>query len=165
MTTCRGHGAVRNDPLLRKTDYHLHVLCPVCAVPLIIVERDSIEVDYCINCHGLWFDEGEIELLADQAGAEVDLAALANAAPSASSERYLRCPRCGKKMRKADLYEGAEILIVDFCPLQHGLWFDRGETGAFVRRAERSENRAAELITSFLGETFERDQPKNVEDV
>lgn len=130
-----------------------------------VVERDSIEVDYCVNCHGLWFDEGEIELLASKAGVAVDLAALENAAPSASSERYLRCPRCETKMRKADLYGDAQVLIVDFCRMQHGLWFDRGETGAFVRRAERTENRAAELITRFLGETFDAGQQKNVEGV
>lgn len=129
--------------------------CPVCDLPLIVVERDSIEVDYCIECHGLWFDEGEIELLGDRAGVSIDLAALEGSAPSASSERYLHCPRCSKKMRKADLYGDGRALVVDFCALQHGLWFDRGETGLFVRSAERADNHAAEVITRFLGETFD----------
>jgi hypothetical protein len=139
--------------------------CPVCDLLLIVVERDSIEVDYCIQCHGLWFDEGEIELLGEKAGVSIDLAVLEGQAPSASSERYLRCPRCSKKMRKADLYGDGQLLIMDFCPSRHGLWFDRGETGTFVRRAERMQNRATELITRFLGETFEDQQQDNVEGV
>lgn len=137
--------------------------CPVCDLPLIVVERDSIEVDYCIDCHGLWFDEGEIELLAAKAGVAVDLAALERSSPSSSSERYFRCPRCGKKMAKADLYGAGQALVVDYCRLQHGLWFDRGETGAFVRSAERMRNPAAELITAFLGETFDAQQKEKVE--
>lgn len=139
--------------------------CPVCDVPLIVVERDSIEVDYCINCHGIWFDQTEIELLGEKAGVVIGTDELESSAPSSSSERYLRCPRCGKKMRKADLYGEGEVLIVDFCRFKHGLWFDRGETGSFLRSGEQMHHRNAELITSFLGETFDDQQGKNVEEV
>lgn len=137
--------------------------CPVCDQPLIVVERDEIEVDYCIDCHGLWFDQGEIELLGEKAGVSIDLAALEGASPSSSNERYLRCPRCGKKMRKADLHGDGTMMIIDFCQMQHGLWFDRGETGTFVRSAGREGTRPAEVITRFLGETFER-KPNNGEE-
>ena len=39
--------------------------CPICKVPLIVVERHKIEIDYCISCKGFWFDTGEIELLSE----------------------------------------------------------------------------------------------------
>lgn len=138
--------------------------CPVCNEPLIVVERDSIEVDYCVRCHGLWFDHGEVELLGEKAGVEIDLGNLDLAPPSASSERYLHCPRCTAKMRKADLYRGEQILIVDFCPEQHGIWFDRGETGRLIGTAERISGSAADMITRFLGETFDTGQPTTTEE-
>ncbi|HUP64971.1 MAG TPA: zf-TFIIB domain-containing protein [Thermoanaerobaculia bacterium] len=144
---------------------HLRMHCPVCGTPLLVVERDSIKVDYCINCHGIWFDQTEIELLGEKAGVAIGTGELEKSAPSSSNERYLRCPRCGKKMRKADLYGEGQFLIVDFCRLQHGLWFDRGETGPFVRSGERMQHRTAELITGFLGETFDDQQRENVEKV
>jgi len=37
--------------------------CPVCHEPMIVVEYQSIELDYCSSCHGTWFDKGELELL------------------------------------------------------------------------------------------------------
>jgi Zn-finger nucleic acid-binding protein len=37
--------------------------CPFCSHPLIILELDQIEIDYCTNCMGIWLDEGELELL------------------------------------------------------------------------------------------------------
>ena len=36
--------------------------CPVCSLELIVVERNGIELDYCIQCQGFWFDAGEINL-------------------------------------------------------------------------------------------------------
>ncbi|MDX1584590.1 MAG: zf-TFIIB domain-containing protein [Thermoanaerobaculia bacterium] len=135
--------------------YHSRMRCPVCKDPLIVVERDSIEVDYCIRCHGLWFDEGEIELLGKMAGVMIDSASLEKELPSASGEKYLRCPRCTAKMRKVDLYRGDRPLIVDFCPKEHGFWFDEGEIGGLISESGPTSSTATGLITKFLGETFD----------
>lgn len=45
--------------------------CPVCKKSLIVVERDNIELDYCIACKGFWFDAGELGLLAEKIGAGI----------------------------------------------------------------------------------------------
>ena len=37
--------------------------CPVCSEPMIVLEYDRVEVDYCVSCQGLWLDAGELELL------------------------------------------------------------------------------------------------------
>ncbi len=37
--------------------------CPVCKEPLIVLELEQIEVDYCTRCAGVWLDAGELELL------------------------------------------------------------------------------------------------------
>ncbi|KVN29080.1 hypothetical protein WJ63_10490 [Burkholderia pyrrocinia] len=38
--------------------------CPVCKTPdLLIAERQSIEIDYCPECRGVWLDRGELDKL------------------------------------------------------------------------------------------------------
>jgi Zn-finger nucleic acid-binding protein len=42
--------------------------CPVCKTPdLLMTERQSIEIDYCPNCRGVWLDRGELDKLVVQA--------------------------------------------------------------------------------------------------
>lgn len=45
--------------------------CPVCKTPdLLMAERQSIEIDYCPTCRGVWLDRGELDkLLAGETGA------------------------------------------------------------------------------------------------
>ena len=42
-----------------------HMRCPVCNNMMIVVERYDVELDYCINCHGIWFDFEELKFLSD----------------------------------------------------------------------------------------------------
>ena len=37
--------------------------CMVCQEPMIVLELDDIEIDYCVICAGIWLDAGELELL------------------------------------------------------------------------------------------------------
>ena len=37
--------------------------CPVCREPMIGLEYEKVEVDYCPACAGVWLDEGELEVL------------------------------------------------------------------------------------------------------
>jgi len=37
--------------------------CPVCENPMIILELDRVETDFCTECGGIWLDSGELELL------------------------------------------------------------------------------------------------------
>jgi Zn-finger nucleic acid-binding protein len=84
---------------------------------MLTAEIEGVELDYCADELGVWFDEGEIE------------AVFASASPllkvtrdGAKSKR--RCPRCGVKMR---LFYPAPDLELDICPHGDGLWFDAGE--------------------------------------
>jgi len=126
--------------------------CPVCEEPLIVVERDDVELDHCPWCRGLWFDAGELELLAERfegvAGPEV--AALQ---PVASDEKVRRCPRCEARMEKVRAGQAPEVLL-DRCPRGHGLWFDHGELGALLGQLGDGVAAGATEMVSFLGETF-----------
>lgn len=41
--------------------------CPTCSVPLLISERQGIEIDYCQKCRGVWLDRGELDKLIERA--------------------------------------------------------------------------------------------------
>ena len=35
--------------------------CPVCTVPLVMSDRQGVEIDYCPQCRGVWLDRGELD--------------------------------------------------------------------------------------------------------
>ena len=37
--------------------------CPKCGVPLVPTERRGIKIEACPECHGMWVDQGEIDLI------------------------------------------------------------------------------------------------------
>jgi uncharacterized protein len=41
--------------------------CPNCNETLLITERNSIEIDYCPGCRGVWLDKGELDKIIDYA--------------------------------------------------------------------------------------------------
>jgi hypothetical protein len=95
---------------------------------MIVVEHEKIELDYCVNCSGVWFDAGELELLLETMELEGTALSLDNilTSPEAkSAEKKRRCPICGEKMKKATVGHKPEVLI-DACPQGDGLWFDSG---------------------------------------
>ena len=41
--------------------------CPVCNdVNLVMSERQSIEIDYCPQCRGVWLDRGELDKIIER---------------------------------------------------------------------------------------------------
>ena len=79
------------------------MICPVCKSDMIIVEHDNIELDYCTECQGVWFDSGELELMLESAGVEryeETLGALIRSEAASSAEKKRRCPICRRNMKK-----------------------------------------------------------------
>lgn len=58
--------------------------CPVCNVELKIYVRQSIEVDYCPQCRGVWLDRGELDKIIEASLAENPATIAPSAAPPAS---------------------------------------------------------------------------------
>lgn len=98
--------------------------CPRCHSPMIVVEYDDIELDFCTQCEGLWFDSGEIQLVAAKAGVRAE--ECFSPRPATTDEAKLKCPICRKKMDKRFLGT-TEPVIADVCPACDGLWLDKGE--------------------------------------
>ena len=40
--------------------------CPSCKIPLVMSERQGIEIDYCPQCRGIWLDRGELDKLIEK---------------------------------------------------------------------------------------------------
>jgi Zn-finger nucleic acid-binding protein len=45
--------------------------CPHCSVPLVMSERQGIEIDYCPQCRGIWLDRGELDKIIERASADM----------------------------------------------------------------------------------------------
>lgn len=111
--------------------------CPSCASELIAVERHAVEVDWCPQCRGLWFDGGELRLLGQTLGVTgptPDFSDFSDLPAASSAEKPRRCPRCRGKMDKVAAGEDAARALVDRCPSGDGLWFDKGELGTVLGR-------------------------------
>lgn len=43
--------------------------CPICAVDLVMTDRQGVEIDYCPKCRGVWLDRGEIDKIIERSAA------------------------------------------------------------------------------------------------
>ena len=132
--------------------------CPVCKDPMIIVEYQRIELDYCTKCLGVWFDAGELELLAEHLSLDEEALSLHEiwALPEANvSEKARRCPICRKKMRKVYIGEETKVLL-DICPIQNGIWFDSGEVSQVLSQLKSKGPATGKQgrVINFMGEVF-----------
>jgi Zn-finger nucleic acid-binding protein len=126
---------------------------------MIVVEHGKIELDYCLNCSGVWFDVEELDLLLEVMqleGTDISLDNILNALEAESAEKKRNCPICGRKMKKATVGHEPEV-IIDACSWGDGLWFDSGEVGQLITQlpdklSEKSDSQGR--VITFLGEVF-----------
>lgn len=131
----------RNDVDLRgKHDYSVREgasarICPHCDIPLKTLElagADSLTVERCGACLGLFLDHGEIEVLLERSVSNV-FAVNEAQLQSVAEERYrkpgavkyVRCPVC-RSFMKRNVYGYRSGVVIDSCQA-HGIWLDGGE--------------------------------------
>jgi Zn-finger nucleic acid-binding protein len=99
--------------------------CTNCKNPMITAELESVEIDFCGQCGGIWLDAGELEsLLGDEQLRQQAMASFALAVKP--QEEYRKCPICRKKMEKVSAGHAQNMVLLDRCG-NHGIWFDKGE--------------------------------------
>jgi uncharacterized protein len=54
--------------------------CPTDGTPLVMSERQGIEIDYCPTCRGVWLDRGELDKIVERSAPE-------SSAPAAHADR------------------------------------------------------------------------------
>lgn len=120
--------------------------CPACKNSLIILELNQIEIDYCTNCKGIWFDKGELELIHSE---EVrnDLKDLFREELN-STEQIIKCPICKMKMKKFQFDQSG--IIIDNCS-DHGFWFENGELKSLLRRTEKQDTPIIKILNDIFG--------------
>lgn len=118
---------------------------------MVVLEYDTVELDYCVDCGGVWLDAGELDLLFGDREMTQGFLTAGDAHPSVR-ERPRRCPICSKKMAKHTT-GGAVPVTYDQCARGHGLWFDRGELAAVLE--EGSPAPGAEHVSAWLREIFQ----------
>jgi len=129
--------------------------CPVCKEPTIVLELDEIEIDYCTSCGGIWLDAGELDLLIeDEKDRELLLSSFQKDAEH--PEKPYKCPICGKKMDKVHVGENKDVLL-DKCPDNDGLWFDKGELKDVIQLASK-DNKVVELLNDLFGSKLTNNQ-------
>ncbi len=125
--------------------------CPACKHPMMALEYDAVEVDYCGACKGVWLDAGELELLfGDVAESHVAFLSGGDIA-AARAEKRRRCPICRAKMTKEATHSEPPV-VYDRCPRGDGLWFDQGELEQVL--AHGHPHAGGERVTAFLREVF-----------
>lgn len=124
--------------------------CPVCKEPMIILECDEVEVDYCVSCHGVWLDAGELDLLFG--GREMSEGFMTAGDPKAAAgEPPRKCPACSRAMGKR-VTGGARPVVYDVCAHGDGVWFDAGELQAVLEHG--SSAAGGEAVGRWLREMF-----------
>jgi Zn-finger nucleic acid-binding protein len=130
---------------------------------MIVVEHNKVELDYCTNCFGVWFDAGELELLLNSLGMDSQspfFTDILNSIEAGLVEKKRKCPVCSQKMKKRTIGEQPEI-IIDVCPRGHGLWLDGGEVASMVKQiADKMplKQDSQQQVMSFLGGVFKSQQ-------
>jgi len=112
--------------------------CPACARPTQGLACGDVELDGCLGCGGVWFDDGEVDALAgelsDQDVARDALQAARALAADASEKRkpaaYLDCPICHQMMSRRN-YQDVSGVILQRCD-GHGAWLDHAAVLRFL---------------------------------
>ena len=71
------------------TDPGQGLLCPTCRVPLVMTDRQNVEIDYCPKCRGVWLDRGELDKIIERSlfTAAADVPPRPQSAPPYEQER------------------------------------------------------------------------------
>jgi len=122
--------------------------CPRCNNHLVILEYNGVEVDHCYRCGGTWLDTGEIQLLFHN---HTHLTFYTSELTDKISIT-IKCPYCKKVMPNIH-FENEEKIVINKCPDEHGLWFDKGELEIILSNKNKLiENK----ILNQLSEVFKK---------
>jgi len=121
------------------------------------VEHQQIELDYCPNCEGTWFDSDELDLLLECAklpSPELVIGKIVSLPVTGAGHEPLKCPICRQNMKEVAI--GGPAIHIDVCEREDGLWFDGGEMNALLTQLAGSSAAPDEEqpVFEFLKEVF-----------
>ena len=132
--------------------------CPVDGIILEQYTLDSVEVEKCPHCQGLWLTRSEIRQAEEAEGVDedwlgFDLWSDQDAFEAEKSSR--KCPICDQNM--ATIRYGHSEVQVDYCVAEHGIWLDQGEFESIIDslRKELLSKSLPEYVSLSLEEAKE----------
>jgi len=109
--------------------------CPKCATRLESKTLETVPVDQCPTCQGIWFDEEELQAVLKKSH-NLRRGLHENTGERNLNQKRGTCPRDKSKMLRAFSSTG-ERVVLDMCPDCHGLWLDGGELDRLIKAMNR----------------------------
>lgn len=146
-------------------EYNLVMDCPICKKYLDRAVLSGVEIDYCPNCLGLWFEEDELRLAKDVKDRDLrwlDIDLWRDAAKFKISPGQKLCPQCRLPLYEttygnSDIHpvksakDGAKQfngVKVDLCNICYGIWLDRGEFKKIIQYLKKRAD--YEILNNYL---------------
>lgn len=100
--------------------------CPKCDSNMEAVTFNTVTVDRCTQCRGMWFDGVEHKELKKMAGSQSIDTGAAELGKEYDTLKDVPCPKCKETMlRVPDKFQ--PHIHFEACPKGHGAFFDAGE--------------------------------------
>lgn len=101
--------------------------CPGCGSELKLEKLDDLEVEACENCHGVWFDAGELGRFLRHHPVTLNAFNEKHSAPPENVTGTIRrCPRCDRGL-ESYRYQYSSPITIDSCPGCMGIFVGPGE--------------------------------------
>lgn len=119
------------------------MFCPLCKTKFKKQVFYGVEIDYCPQCLGLWFEQDELRQAKDEKDKNLnwlDIDLWQDAARFKICKARKLCPKCSMPLYQVGY--GDSQTEVDLCNLCQGIWLDRGEFKKiidYLRRKEKYE--------------------------
>ena len=130
--------------------------CVDCPGQLKQVDYNSIKIEECSSCRGIWFDRGELDKAKDQTDEDLrwlDFDPFGDEANQFLVDSKNRaCPRCSANMDSLS-YEKSKV-IINKCLVCYGIWVPQGQFKKIVKYLE-------DIITSESSSEYVKDSLKH----
>lgn len=99
--------------------------CPKCSAGMETIRFKEVEIDRCLRCHGIWFDQEEKEKLRKlEDASSLDLG-YDEAVSEYNEMVFVECPNCLTILDQ--IAEEDPPIKYEYCRTCHGSFFDGGE--------------------------------------
>lgn len=121
--------------ILKATHQYEKMHCPRCKTSEVFSSEnyESLTIDRCSKCKGVWLDEGELPHILDTKYEKFNpelvketIQATFQGVPEQEKMSVEKCPKCQAQMNAVN-YAYSSGIIIDRCPNGHGAWLDHME--------------------------------------
>lgn len=105
----------------------------------------SLEVDQCFVCGGVYFDRGELDKYTTEKATIINSPSVGDALDKEFDAKKGKCPKCSFVLKKTP-YEKEPSITIDVCEKCGGIWLDSTE----IDRVERANKDKVGFLGLFL---------------